>query len=116
MGKTQESVYLRFLSLCQALDRKQRHEVDATAMQLLGEIGVAEFNESPKSVTELMALTHIASPATVHRKLDDLIKSGLVATRFALPDRRTKRVHVTAKGHKFFASRDKLLALALRAT
>ena len=114
MDKKQRSAYLRFLDLCHALERKEQLGVDATAIQLLKLIGVSEFNEKPKTVTEMMALSTVASPATIHRKLDELINEGLAEKRFTSPDHRTKRLFLTPKGQKFFVSRDKLLAKVMR--
>lgn len=107
---------MRFLDLCHALEHKEQLGVDATAIQLLKLIGVSEFNEMPKTVTEMMAMSTVASPATIHRKLQELIDAGLAEKRFTTPDHRSKRLFLTTKGHKFFARRDKLLAIAMRST
>ncbi len=113
MVKTKSRVYFRLLALCWALDQEQQFGLDATSVQLLREIGIAVFNEKPKSVTELMALSHVASAATIHRKLQQLIEAGLVEVGFVQPDRRTKRLHLASAGKKYFSSRDKLIAVAM---
>jgi predicted transcriptional regulator len=54
------------------------------------------------TVTEAMGLSEIGSPATLHRKLDDLRKAGLIEHRYEGEDRRTKYLHPTPKATLHF--------------
>ena len=51
---------------------------------------VASCNIEPLTVTEAMTLHHIASPATIHRKLDNLRKAGWVNFEYRDGNRRSK--------------------------
>ena len=81
-----DRTYFRFLAFAgpRALD------VDLVAVALLDEICLCEVE--PLSVTEAMSLSFLASPATLHRKLDDLVEAGLVDHIYKDDNRRTKYV------------------------
>ena len=71
---------------------------DLTAGQLLDLIGACADDE-PLTVTACMK-SGIASPATVHRKLTDLIAFGYVEHKTI--DGRTKHLVPTEKASKYF--------------
>jgi hypothetical protein len=68
-------LYLRFLRIVQTLDgrRNSLQDIDVTALQLLNEIAVRHFDGKTLTVSQAIALNKIASPATLHRKLDELL-------------------------------------------
>jgi hypothetical protein len=71
--------YLRFLALAQAIDLSTEFaDVDEAAKQLLIYIALRHSQGKSITVTEAMGLKAIASPATIHRKLDVLLKVGLI--------------------------------------
>jgi len=84
--------YLRFLRLARALNQNKNivKDVDATALLLLNEIAIQHLDDKPMTVTEAMLLSNIASPATIHRKLDELRELGLIEQIFEGANRRTK--------------------------
>jgi DNA-binding MarR family transcriptional regulator len=49
-----------------------------------------------------MALDSIASPATIHRKLDQLRELGMIDTVFEGKNRRTKYLVPTKAAHDYF--------------
>ncbi len=106
------SAYMRFLALRHALDFKTMGKANNCAVQLLEEIALAEFNGAAYSVTQVMALERVASPATIHRKLQDLLKSGMVEMRSLDGNRRTKLVFLSRSGYKYFEKRAALLVKA----
>jgi len=71
--------YLRFISLAQALDGASVPTVDETAKHLLQLIALRQTQGNALTVTEAMAMSEVASPATIHRKLDVLREAGLIA-------------------------------------
>ena len=71
------SIYLRFLNLSHAAS-SNLVGVDLLALRLLESIGVAHSNDKALTVTDAMSLRAIASPATMHRKLNDLLEAGLI--------------------------------------
>lgn len=79
------------------LDRQSGEfpEIDLTARQLLDTIG--QFEETPFTVTEAMTLFHIASPATIHRKLEELLLHGYVEKRMIDNNRRSKYLFLTQR-------------------
>ena len=82
--------YLRFLSLAQALDGASVPTVDETAKHLLQLIALRQAQGNALTVTEAMAMSEVASPATIHRKLEDLKSKGLVRSEFHEGNMRTK--------------------------
>jgi DNA-binding MarR family transcriptional regulator len=110
---TSNSVYLRFLALAGALEGQLVEEIDATAMSLLELIAVAADKGSPLTVTQAMNLTQLASPATLHRKLSQLVEAGYVEQCFEGKNRRTKYLVPTSKANKHFAQLGKVLNSAV---
>lgn len=95
------ATYIEFL--------KARFEIDdelviaADERELLEVIAVCAQQDKPLTVTALMAMTHLASPATLHRKMDNLIALNLVALHYDGKNRRTKYVKPTANALDYFA-------------
>ncbi|WP_408593774.1 hypothetical protein [Limnohabitans sp.] len=84
--------YLRFLSIAHGLKPVlvgQRH-LDESAKRLLEIIAVRFGQGIPMTVTDAMSLLVLASPATLHRKLDDLREAGMIEQVFHGQNRRTK--------------------------
>ncbi len=109
-----KNLYLRFLSLANAIDGSatQLSNVDETAKQLLHVIALHHAQGKALTVTDAMAMASIASPATIHRKLDDLRESGLIAQTFEGKNRRTKYLVPTKVADKYFANLSKVMEQA----
>jgi hypothetical protein len=100
--------YLNFVNLVRALAEKEAIPVlDASTKQLLDEIALFQQREKAMTVTELMSLAHIASPATLHRKFTQLLDLGLVDAVFKDRNRRTKYVLLTDDGQAYFKAIDR---------
>ncbi len=85
------NTYMRFLALVETLDVNSKfREIDSVSMRLLDEIIVKHAYDLSLTIGESMALKQIASPATIHRKLDDLKKLGLILIESKNNNRRTK--------------------------
>lgn len=91
------SAYLKFLS------QTEHHKllVDLTAQKLLEVIATCAGFEA-LTVTEAMGLDEIGSPATLHRKMNDLLAEGLIYHQFEGKNRRTKFLHPTQKALNHF--------------
>ena len=77
-----QHIYLRFLTLLHAIEGKgEIPTLDLDAKKLLEVIAVQHSQGQPLTVTDAMALAHVASPATIHRKLD-LLRSEFEAIGF----------------------------------
>lgn len=89
---------------------KERHELDfyllnipADVRELLEIIAVHAAQGKPMTVTQFMGLTHLASPATLHRKLSDLLDKLMVVLVHEGKDRRTKFIHPSGFAIDYFA-------------
>ncbi len=109
-----KQIYMRFLNLLHALEGSDdAPAMDLEAKKLLEVIAVHDANKTPLTVTAAMALAHIASPATIHRKLDVLRELGMVDTVFEGKNRRTKYLVPTQTAHDYFHSLSKAMTQAL---
>jgi DNA-binding MarR family transcriptional regulator len=110
-----KATYLRFLQLTHAIHDGSSHleSVDETAKQLLNVIAVHHANGKPLTVTEAMALSLIASQATIHRKLDVLLEIGLIEQKFEGKNRRTKYLVPTKLADEHFANLGKAMVQVL---
>ena len=108
-------LYLRFLRIARGVDIQniQVKKIDSTALLLLNEIAVQHYDGKNITVTQAMLLTNIASPATVHRKLDELREAGLIEQVFEGKNRRTKYLVPTKEADSFFAKMSKAITNAV---
>ena len=111
-----KQIYMRFLNLLHALEGgEQVPAMDLESKKILEVIAVHEANKTPLTVTAAMGLNHIASPATIHRKLDLLRELGMIDTVFEGKNRRTKYLVPTQTAHDYFDSVGKVMSQALSA-
>ena len=108
-------LYLRFLNFARAVDTQKTpvKNIDATALLLLYEIAVENNNGKNITVTQAMLLSNIASPATIHRKLDELREAGLIEQVFEGKNRRTKYLVPTKEADSYFAKMSKAITNAI---
>ena len=111
MGK----LYLRFLRIARDVDVQKTpvKNIDSTALLLLNEIAVQHHEGKNITVTQAMLLSNIASPATVHRKLDELREAGLIEQIFEGKNRRTKYLVPTKEADSYFAKMSKAITSAV---
>jgi DNA-binding transcriptional ArsR family regulator len=95
--------YLRFLSLVDAIDSSSVSSVDETSKYLLQLIALRHAQGNALTVTEAMVMSAVASPATIHRKLDALREAGLITQIFEGKNRRTKYLVPTPVADAYFA-------------
>jgi DNA-binding MarR family transcriptional regulator len=110
-------LYLRYLRFARAINilKKDSHLIDSTALQLLNEIAVQHFDGKTLTVSQAIALNKIASPATLHRKLDELREAGLIQQIFEGKNRRTKYLVPTKAADAYFAKMSKAITSAVNA-
>ena len=98
-----KQIYMRFLNLIHALDGDANApHMDLDAKKLLEVVSVRHDLGKPLTVTDAMALGQIASPATIHRKLDQLRELGMIDTVFEGKNRRTKYLVPTQAAQDYF--------------
>ena len=111
-----KQVYMRFLSILHALENQEAvSAMDLDAKKLLEVIAVRHEQKKALTVTDAMALTSIASPATIHRKLDQLREMGMIETVFEGHNRRTKYLIPTDAAQSYFESVGQAMSQALHA-
>ncbi len=109
-----KSTFIRFLHLKEILSGHQVEvEIDLTAQKLLEVVSLHHAQNKPLTVTDAMQLQGIASPATLHRKLADLLKHGYVQLAHQGDNRRTKYIHPTAKTDAYFDALGQVLQQSL---
>ena len=108
-------LYLRFLRIARAVEIQNTpiNNIDSTALLLLNEIAVQHLDGKNITVTEAMLLSNIASPATVHRKLDELREAGLIEQVFEGKNRRTKYLVPTKEADTYFSKMSKAITSAV---
>jgi hypothetical protein len=113
---TTKSVYLRFTNLIAALWENENKNTrnDLTSQKLLDEITTAHLAGKTLTVSELMQLSNIGSPATLHRKMTQLIDADWLQFEFTEMNHRTKFVVPTAKANAFYHRAGKLLSQSAR--
>ena len=112
-----KQIYLRFLDLIHALDNsKSTPSMDLDAKKLLEVIAVCHAQEKPLTITDAMGLNNIASPATIHRKLDQLRDLGMIDTMFEGKNRRTKYLVPTQAAQNYFDQVSQVMLEALAQT
>jgi DNA-binding MarR family transcriptional regulator len=98
-----QNLYFQFLSLCKlAHSDNLPHDISPNSQALLGIIALAEAKGHPLTVMQTMALHNLASPATLHRRVDALREGLLIDMVFHAGDRRTKYLIPTALAHRYF--------------
>jgi len=108
-------IYLRFLQVAHEIEMEyiSVKDIDSTALLLLEEIAIRNFDGKTLTVTQAMALNKRASPATLHRKLDELREAGLVDQVFEGKNRRTKFLVPTKLADAYFAKMSKAIKSAV---
>jgi SOS-response transcriptional repressor LexA len=103
-----KSAFIRFLNLRQTLQIDPL-ELDLTSIKLLEICEVRKHSGKRLTVTEAMKLEHLASPATIHRKLTALMNEGYLTLEYEGDNRRTKYLTPTQKSDEYFSSLGSLL-------
>ena len=110
MSVKQPNYYLRFVNLVQGLMVDKRLiNIEPTTRQLLDEIALQHSSQTPMTVSRLMSLDHIASPATLHRKMQALIENGLIELSVDKENKRTKFVLLSKRGSRHFDALSELM-------
>jgi DNA-binding MarR family transcriptional regulator len=108
--------YLRFLQQVHRMTKAGRlADLEPECSRLLDEIAIEDHNASPLTVTALMGLSHIASPATLHRKMQRLLQDGLIELSIDASNKRSKFVVLSKKGHRRYQTLSTLMTDAITA-
>jgi DNA-binding MarR family transcriptional regulator len=107
-------IYVKFLSSTQTLDSDVTlSDVDLLGQKLLEILAIASEKNEPMTVSQAMGAVWIASPATLHRKIRNLIDAGYVSSNFSGKNRRTRYLVPTEKANNFFSYMGRNMRLCL---
>jgi hypothetical protein len=94
---------LRFLQLAQAFQAERPAlDMDANERALLDAVALCWFQGQPMTVREAIALDHLGSPATLHKRISRLREKDLLVAFNQEGDRRAKYLIPTEKTLSFF--------------
>ena len=98
--------YMRLLNLMQ---QDLQLDVDTKAQKLLELIAVAHERGEAMTVNQAMSHQEIASAATLHRKITQLLDAGLIVCTFQGRNRRSKYLVPSAKAQSHFEKMGQLI-------
>ncbi len=110
-----KQIYLRYLVLAEAL--RQSHidfSGNEIGKKLLETIAIKNAQGHPMVVTETMDLSEIASPATIHRRIEVLKKAGLIQVFQTEKNHKIKYLVPTQASIDYFEKLGKLMTSAIR--
>ncbi len=96
------SAYIQFLKTRHELDVQTLFGMPADERELLEIVAVLAAQGKPMTVTQFMHLTHLASPATLHRKMSNLLEARMIVLVHEGKDRRTKYIHPSGLAIDYF--------------
>ena len=111
-----KQIYLRYLVLAETLRKSNidLSNIDEIGKKLLETIAIKSAQGQPMVVTQTMELSDIASPATIHRRIEILKKAGLVKVFQTEQNQKIKYLVPTQTSIDYFEKLGKLMASAMR--
>lgn len=102
-NKDLQEVYFRFLNLFRAVESMPGFPVlDSIEKNLLDELSISWKSGQHMLVSDAIALAQIGSPATLHARLKNLRREGMIEYTTD-DDARKKYIQPTEKALKYFA-------------
>ena len=111
-----KQIYLRYLVLAETLRKSSidLSDIDEIGKKLLETIAIKSAQGQPMVVTQTMELSDIASPATIHRRIETLKKAGLIKVFQTEQNQKIKYLVPTQTSIDYFEKLGKLMASAIR--
>ena len=107
--------YINFIQLDQGISQLEKFpSMTHLSKIILDHVALNELQLHPLSVRQLIAIETIASPATIHKHLSCLRKSGYVGVVINKTDKRTKPLVLTPLGHQYIDALSKALQKSLK--
>ena len=108
------NAYMRFLKLAKSIQElPDGPQLDANEKALLEEIVLRWYENRVMSVREAIGLTHLGSPATLHKRITRLRQKDLLKTFNQPDDKRAKYLIPTDKTMSLFGDFGKKMNTAL---
>ena len=106
--------YMRFLQLAKAVQQlPDAPQLDANEKALLEEIVLRWYEDRVMTVREAIGLTHLGSPATLHKRITRLRQKDLLKTFNQPDDKRAKYLIPTDKTMAMFGDFGKKMNTAV---
>ena len=106
------SAYIDFLTLCEkkssSIHQYSAH-ISPNLLALFAMVAIKHSQDETLTVSQTMALPHMASSAAIHQRIDDLREAGMINLVFKENDRRTKYLIPTEKGNRYLKFMGQLL-------
>ena len=108
------NAYMRFLQLARAVQQlPDAPQLDANEKALLEEIVLRWYENRVMTVREAIGLTHLGSPATLHKRITRLRQKDLLKTFNQPDDKRAKYLIPTDKTMSLFGDFGKKMNTAV---
>lgn len=108
------SAYIRFLKLARSVQQLPDGPlIDANEKALLEEIAISWFENRVMTVLEAIGLTHLGSPATLHKRITRLRQKDLLKTFNQAEDKRAKYLIPTDQTIAMFGDFGKKMSSAI---
>ncbi len=110
------NIFLRFLQLVSSdeLHQSKQDEISHTAIFLLNEIALKDFEKNPMTVMQAMNLKALGSPSNLHHKLDELREAAMIEVTSVGTYRRTKYFFLTKAAKDYFQIKSEAMAKAFK--
>ncbi len=103
----QDNSLFQYFKVMHAFESRQPFaRIGIDAMKLLEHIALQHASGQPLTVSQAMKLTSIASPSSIHKKIEKLRGEDLISHQFATTNRRTKYLTPSAYALKILAEMD----------
>ena len=107
-----QNAYFRFNKLMEAMEQGPNFpKLDSIEKRLLDLIAEASYAGKPFLVSDVIFSSQIGSPATLSRRINNLVKKELIFYSIGR-DSRKKFLELTPKSKKYFVKLEKLILLA----
>lgn len=113
--KLKSSAYIRFLNLVNAISELDNSpKLDYAEQKILHILAINWSRNVDVSVLDCMKLFDELSSATVHRRIQSLLKKNLIKLVLSKEDKRIKTIHPTQKTIVYFENLENCLSIASR--
>jgi len=107
--------YIKFIEITNKIIKLDKFPaLSPLSQKILDQIALYAMSDKPLTVREMLDFDQIASPATIHKHLSRLRKSGYVDVVINKTDKRTKPLVLTPLGHQYIDALSKALQKSLK--
>ena len=94
--------YIKFIEITNKIIKLDKFPaLTPLSQKILDQIALYSMGDKPLTVREMLDFDQIASPATIHKHLSRLRKSGYVTAQSNDNDKRTKHLTLSPLGYEY---------------